>query len=330
MSAPRFAQKSGTDLRLFRWIGRIFALLAMWPLWYAFFGKSRFDWEAMMFGGPGVLLGLALWGWAGYRLRHPREYLEIDRQAGVARLQRDEGEPVVCKLEALGEWSFTSFKTISSGSKGGRRVTQWHVARREGFGEHNLHVDLARSACEAWAARVDAAVRGSDELRRVTIGDLLAERFDAAITAGSGSLATIVLAAATGASAYGLIQLIGRTDGEALEGVVALAIVTALLVLGWRAARGPLLAAGIAGLIGAALISKPWIAPVTYAWDGAAQPLSPSAETHLYYVLPGIGLCVLALALLSTLELRKPAPAGTKRGEAIRLPRPKPPEPPSA
>ena len=74
----RLPLSRGTELRVGRWIGRIVSVTALWPLWYAFHGKSRFDWEALTFGAPGVALGLALWWFCGHRLRNPREALELD------------------------------------------------------------------------------------------------------------------------------------------------------------------------------------------------------------------------------------------------------------
>lgn len=230
----------GSGLRAARWVGRVVTLLAAWPLWYAFYGKLELDWEAMMVGGPGVLIGLCLWGWAGYRLR------------------RSQAEPI-----------------------------------------------------------------------EQTVGDMLAARFDAAIAAFDGSVATIGLTVVTGLLAYPLVRQLARTDGEASEAAVVLAIVFAVLVFGWRAARGPALAAGIAALIGIALISKPWLAPVTREWMGEVHELSPSSETHLYYVIPGIGLCVLAAALLASIEVRKSGAPIQREPIQLDPPRPKPPEPPS-
>lgn len=323
----RFALDDGSGLRAARWLGRVVALLALWPLWYAFFGKVQFDWEAMMFGGPGVLIGLWLWGFAGYRIRNPRVFLAIDRQAGVARLQQGEDGPIVVDLEQLGAWTYASWKTIGSGKH--RTVTTWHAARCPGFGEHNLYVGLDAKACRAWCTRVDAAVRGEARVHTetATIGELLAARFDAAIAASGGSPTIIMLTAATGLTAYASVDQIARTDGETPEAAVALAIVMFVLTLGWRAVRGPALAAAIAAVVGLGFVSKPWLAPVSYELLGSEYELSPSAEMHLYYVIPGLGLCVVAVALLSTIKVRKPTPA-PRRSEPIELERPRPPSPP--
>jgi hypothetical protein len=231
----------GSSYRALRWLGRILSLLSLWPLWYGLFAKSQLDGEALMFGGPGLLVGLSLWGWAGYH----------------ARLRETESSST-------------------------------------------------------------------------TVGGLLAARFDAVVAAGRGSVATLLLIIVTGSLAYATVVVLARTDGRHLEAAVALAIVFGLLTLGWRAARGPAIAAAISGLIGAAFVAKPWVAPVTSAFAGEVYRLSPTAETHLYFVIPGLGLCVLALGLASTIEIRKPVPPTPIRVQPIELdpPRPDPPKPP--
>lgn len=329
-AAPiRFPLTDGSGLRALRWLGRIASLLAAWPLWYAFFGKSTLDWEALMVGGPGMFFALLLWGWAGYRLRHPRVCLEIDLQAGEARLWRDEAEPTICTLDELGAWTFTSW-TSTSTSKGTSRATTWHAARCAGFAKQNLYVDVAEQACRTWASTVEAAARGMrPSTTERTIGDLLAARFDAVIAAASGTVATIGLTLLTGLCAFATTRLLAKVDGGASEAAVVLAIFSAVLTLGWRAARGPALAAAFALTIGIAFVAKPWFAPVSREFMGEVHRFSPTSETHLYYVIPGLGLCVLAVALASMIKIRKATTAATKRSEPIKLepPRPKPPSP---
>jgi hypothetical protein len=327
----RFALTDGAGLRALRWLGRIGSLLAAWPLWYAFFGKSELDWEALMVGGPGMLIALLLWGWAGHRLRHPRVCLEIDRQAGLARLWRGEGEPTICKLDELGAWTFSSWKTTGT-SNGSRTVTTWHAARCAGLGEQNLYVDLSESACRSWVSTVDAAARGMvSSPKATTIGELLAARFDAAIAAASGTVATIGLTLLTGLCAFAAARQLARTDAHALEAAVMLALFFALLTLGWRAVRGPALAAAFAALSGIVFVAKPWFAPVTHELMGEVLRFSPTSETHLYYVIPGLGLCVLAAVMASMITIRKTTTPAPIRSEPAKLdpPRPQPPEPPS-
>ena len=108
-----------------------------------------------------------------------------------------------------------------------------------------------------------------------------------------------------------------------------LALFFALLTLGWRAVRGPALAAAFAALSGIAFVAKPWFAPVTHELMGEQLRFSPTSETHLYYVIPGLGLCVLAAVMASMIELRKGSAAAPIRSEPAKLepPRPQPPEP---
>jgi hypothetical protein len=325
----RFALTDGAGWRALRWLGRVGSLLAAWPLWYAFFGKLQLDWEAMMVGAPGMLVALLLWGWAGYRLRHPRVCVEIDRSAGVARLHREAGEPRVCKLDELGAWTFTSYQTTHA-SGGTRSVTTWHAARCAGFGEQNLYIDLGADACRRWALEVDAAARGMIATNdKTTIGELLAARFDALIAATSGTVATVVLTLITGLCAFAAVRQLARIDGQDSEAAIVFAIFFAVLTLAWRAARGPALAAGLAALIGTAFVSKPWLAPVSREFQGQVHPLSPTSETHLYYVIPGLGLCVLAIAMASMIEVLEratPAPSGSEPAK-LEPPRPEPPQP---
>ena len=132
MSAPRFKLGSGSGLRVVRWIGRGLTAAALWPFWYAFYGGVGFDWDAMMVGGPAVALGLAVWRWAGHRLRHPPHHLEIDRAADAARLRRGDAEPVAsCTLAALGPWSYRTWQTTTRSKHGVSHHTHW-AARAAG------------------------------------------------------------------------------------------------------------------------------------------------------------------------------------------------------
>jgi hypothetical protein len=239
----------GPELRSLRWVGRGLTLAAAWPFWYAFYGKSQFDWDAMIFGGPGMLAGLTLWSWAGYRLRK----LEPDRSGKQFR--------------TLGGWL---------------------------------------------AARFDAIVDSSTGERRV------------GATIGLG-LVTLLWA---GLAATQLV----RTDGDALGAAVVLAVGFAALSLGWRRVVGPGRAALLAALAGSAFVAKPWYAPVFIVMMGEVHYYSPTSETHFYYVLPGVGLCLLAGGFVLTIELgaqaRVDAPV---EPEPVSLPppRPEPPSPPS-
>jgi len=326
----RFPLTDGAGWRALRWLGRVASLLAAWPLWYAFFGKPQLDWEALMVGLPGVLIGLLLWAWAGYRLRNPSVCLEIDRHAGVARLRRDDAEPITCKLDALGAWTYATW-TSTSGTGSNRTTSTWHAARCAGFAEQNLYIDPSAEACRAWASKVDAAARGlSVTPSKITIGDLLATRFDALIAGTSRSVSTLALTALTGACAFATFRQLARTDDDAPQAAVVLALLFAALTLGWKAARGPALAAGFAGMIGLAFATKPWLAPVSREFQGEVHPLSPTSETHLYYVIPGLALCVLAIVMASMIEIRRTKAPPPRSSEPLELepPRPEPPQPP--
>jgi hypothetical protein len=164
---------------------------------------------------------------------------------------------------------------------------------------------------------------------KTTIGDLLAARFDAIVAASNGTVATIGLTLATGLCVFATIRQLARTDGEDVQAAVVLAIVLALLTLGWRAVRGQGIAAAIAAPLGLAFVAKPWFAPVSRELMGEVHRFSPTSETHLHYVIPGLGLCVLAVALLSTIEIRKRVSVAATQSAPLELPRPRPPEPPA-
>ena len=72
----RFAIHDRSELGVLRWVGRLLSLGALWPISYAWIGGPGFDFDALLTGVSGLVLGLGLWWWAGFRLRNPREYLD--------------------------------------------------------------------------------------------------------------------------------------------------------------------------------------------------------------------------------------------------------------
>jgi hypothetical protein len=129
--------------------------------------------------------------------------------------------------------------------------------------------------------------------------------------------------------------MLASTLGQLPEGAIGGAVAIAVLALAWRGIGRPGWGIAVAIAAAAGLIAKPWYAPVVRAYDGQLHRLSPTSETHLYYVLPGIGLAVLALGLISALKLRQRATpvegtgASPAHNDAIALapPRPAPPRP---
>ena len=244
MAGPdRGAALGSSELTLLRWLGRGVSLAACWPIFYglrtARFGLDA-SVEALLVGVPGLLAGLGLWWWAGYRIR----------------------------------------------------------------------------AIEVPTGFVDELGHGLDSVaRRVARGAVLV-------------LAALSLALAAGAGALLLDTDAGLPGGL----VIVLALVWAALALAWRAVHGPTAAAAVAGLAGAAVLAKPWFAPILSVWeDGIARPFSPTSETHLYFVLPGLALIALAVGLVATRDVRAPAPAAQRpqspasQAEPVDLPRPEPP-----
>ena len=74
----------------------------------------------------------------------------------------------------------------------------------------------------------------------------------------------------------------------------------------WRFAGqkwiGCLVAVGIA----AALIAKPFVRPLFSTYDGVPSTFSPTSETHLFFLLSGVALGVVALVLVA-MRARSPA-----------------------
>lgn len=232
-------------LRAVRWFARVLTLAAAWPFWYAFYGGYEFDPEGMMFGGPGVLVGLALWTWSGYRLRHPSK-----------------GAPPAAPSS--------------------------------------------------------------------TIGGRLIERFDAQVPKLAGAPVIVVLGLASLGWAIGAGSTILATEPDSGELVVVYGVMAGLLALGWRALGRRAIAIATALLAGLALLTKPWVAPISVEFMGQRSVLSPTSETHLYFVLPGLALIGFAVILVLGTKLREPAVATPPTPEPTRLEPPQPtfPRPP--
>jgi hypothetical protein len=145
-------------------------------------------------------------------------------------------------------------------------------------------------------------------------------------------LAVGVLTVVATAAMWPVLSMTGESRVP-LSATIVVALAWAGLASGWQALRGPGLGAAIGGLAGAALLSKPWLAPITSTHGGVEHVLSPTSETHLYFVLPGLGLLAVAGAIVAGFRIWVLAPASTtaKAGgeiERLELPRPRPPEPP--
>ncbi|MCA9528225.1 MAG: hypothetical protein KC549_18200, partial [Myxococcales bacterium] len=106
---------------------------------------------------------------------------------------------------------------------------------------------------------------------------------------------------ATVGAAWGLRQVLQTTE---LAWAVGLGIGLAVLAVAWRGVGRPLVAAAVAVAGGGALLSRPWLNPITTTFDGVTHVFGPLSETHLYFVLPGAGLLLVGAILLSTRPAR--------------------------
>lgn len=149
-------------------------------------------------------------------------------------------------------------------------------------------------------AELEAAARG---LTETTVGARLGRLTDLALARLQGGPVTILRLALTGAALWAVGSAFQLIEGEASVAVVV-ALGTLGVALSWRGQR-PLVALGMCLVAGLALASKPWLMPMTHTWQGVTEPFSPTSETHFYFLIPGIGLCVAAGVLVMTLRVRR-------------------------
>ncbi|MBA3537994.1 MAG: hypothetical protein H0T79_00045 [Deltaproteobacteria bacterium] len=90
------------------------------------------------------------------------------------------------------------------------------------------------------------------------------------------------------------IQLVSLIDAVVAAAAGAIAGVM------WRYAGQRWLGAGTATAIAIALIAKPFKWPLVHYWDGVPHEFSPTSETHLFFLLSGVALAVVALILAVT------------------------------
>lgn len=314
----RFALDHAGALRALRWLGRLAFVGSWWPLWYAFYGKLGVDAEALAFGVPACVLGLIAWLGSGVRIRTPSDRLEI--AAGEARLVRGDRVHASASLSALGGWQLREWR-VGSAQQGS--ATTWFAVRFAGLGEHDLYISSSRGECEAWAERIAALARGeSPPPQRHTLADLLALRFDALLARVPIELG---LGPASLACAGASVPVLRTLDDASTSLALLLAIGHGLLALAFRVRGRPFVGLALALLAGLAFAAKPWLAPIEVEFLGSRHLLSPSAETHFYYLIPGLLLIGEALLMGLSLELRPPSPAaGPTRSTAVELPKPEP------
>ena len=302
---------SGSGLRVGRWTGRVLSLASLWPLWYAFAGKSRFDWDAMSFGGPGVLIGLALWWWCGYRLRNPVSCLELDAAQGRARLLRGGVEQSSCALAELGGWHYRSWTTTST-NDGVRTTTTWYAARCPPLGEHDLFVDTQEEICQAWVARVESALRAPADFE---LDEPWARALDRRVEGLAGTPALVILGLLTGLLGAAALPVLRAISGSLAQGAIPLAVVGAVVAIAWRVGVHRYAGSACALVLGAALAAKPWLRPIASRMVPDAQ-LSPTSETGLYYVLSGLALIALG-AMLGALRQSRVSAGAKGRGQPL-------------
>ena len=85
------------------------------------------------------------------------------------------------------------------------------------------------------------------------------------------------------------IQLVSLFDA------VIAAFAGAVAGIMWRYAGQRWLGAGTATAIAGALIAKPFKWPLVHYWDGRGHEFSPTSETHLFFLLSGVALAVVAI-----------------------------------
>jgi hypothetical protein len=320
----RFALDDAGGLRALRWLGRLVFVGSWWPIWYGLFERVGIDAEALAFGVPACVLGLIAWLGSGVRIRTPADRLEIT--AGEARLVRGDRVLASASLPALGSRQLREWRV---GSTRQGSATTWFAVRFAGLGEHDLYLSSSRAACEAWAERIEAIARGeSPPPQRHTLADLLALRFDALLARVPLELALVL---GTLACAGASVPALRTIDDESTTLALMLAIGHALLALGFRMRGRALVGIALALLAGLAFAAKPWLLPVEVEFLGRRDTLSPTAETHFYYLIPGLLLIGEAVLMGLSIELQPPSPpAGPSKPAPVELPKPEPrfPAPP--
>ncbi|MBL9023552.1 MAG: serine/threonine protein kinase [Myxococcales bacterium] len=95
------------------------------------------------------------------------------------------------------------------------------------------------------------------------------------------------------------VRILLATDSREIElflGVVA--GLCAAAALGIASATGsPRLGAALAAPTAVLLGIKPYVLPLSYAYDGVRRTFSPSSETHLYFLVPGFLLAVVSTGM---------------------------------
>ena len=301
---------SGSEYRAGRWVGRVVALGSCWPLWYAFFGKSTLDSDALSFGGPGVLAGLLLWWWSGYQLRNPRTALILDHAGEEVRLMRRGVQVAECALAELRGWTYRTWQSTYT-SQGTRHTTTWHAARCPALGDQDLFVDTEREAVEAWVARVEQARHAPFDYEPE---EAWASALDRRVAAASGWPALVVLTVVSGLWLAGGFLVLADQNQSFSEGALPLAVVSALLAVAWRVSGRRIVGIAWAGLTGLAFATKLWLVPMTSSFLGELHRVSPTSESGFYYLLPGLAL----IGLAGLMVYVKPPPARAPKRPALK------------
>jgi len=112
--------------------------------------------------------------------------------------------------------------------------------------------------------------------------------------------------AALGGLAAVVVAVLDRRGGE-LELALLGSVLVAAAGLAWLAAKRPWLAVWSGGLAGLVLLLKPFVWPVQHGRFSGVEmrAFSLTSETHLYYLLPGGALLLLAVIVGIGLPRRK-------------------------
>lgn len=278
-------------LRAGRWAGRLLTAFTLWRLARVLRWGPPLYWGEVSVGVLALLGGLALWGWCGYRVRNPISRLELDVVRRRARLVRDGVEQSSCSFAELRQWHYREWE-LTHGHDGSTFKT-FFAARCPALGEHDLFEAMTREACEAWVARVEAIV---DASATVELDEPWGHAFDRWVEGRESVSAAMALGVLTGLFGAATLPVLRASSDSFAPGTVAVTVVAFGLVIAWHRAVHRYAGSVCALVCGAALASKPWVFPIeSIMFPGS--PKSPTSETGLYYLLPGLGLMALGVLL---------------------------------
>lgn len=280
-----------------RWVGVGAVAAGVAALVAAALGRGA---TAALLGAGLAVAGAALYGWSGFRSRHPARTLRVSPARGTATLVPEGKSVALADLEPLTVLHWVLDRVDAAGLP--VKLPRYGVQSR-GFGRTLLFVTETREAADAWVARCRALSQPSEATSQAAEQALpgvdrwlasLPER--RAFRLPWGALTAAVLFAL-----FWVTRVSAQPDWLAPP---ALVVWTLLVAGGWAALGSPAVA-GLTGLTGAALaLAKPFVFPLAVRGPEETITLGLFAEGHLYYL--GVGVVLLGDGIRRLVGGRQP------------------------